>query len=290
MCARKLLGIALAHSGSFAMPRAFKMRMLFGMLLAVVLVSYAGGSSVTLTGSCPQQIVSSVQNVLVFNLTNSGNGTATNLYLYPVLSGASTFNNVVQLPVIAPGAQYSENFYLRNFSLPGSYVEYFIANYTQGAANFSTFFTCMMSVNHSAPGPIHILYVNRSNGAFDVILLNYFGTTINATMHVQVPSSFSVNSSYSNVVIGPYMQKAVSFNITLPKYTEASFPVAVDVSYESNGEHYATNAEMYFLFGGSSHNGFDLAIIAMAAVVIILMLLIIFSVLKKRASHAVQDK
>lgn len=227
-------------------------------------------------------MVNSSNNVFVFNLTNYGDGAATDLYLLPMFSGVSTFNNTLHVPVVSPGAHYSESFYLNNFSMPGSYVEYFLANYSQGAETFTTFFPCILAVNRSSRSVIRIFSINQSKGTLHVLLLNYYNGTINATVHVQVPSSFAALSPNSSVTIGPLTQKTVSFNITVPEYTSASFPIGVAVSYTDNGVHYATMAQISMVFGGPASSDLKLTTIAIAVVIAILLLLIALSILKKR--------
>jgi hypothetical protein len=260
----------------------FKTSFLLGALAAIMLSAHAGASTVTLTGSCALQIVNTAHNAFVFNITNYGNGTATDLYLTPVLSGASTLNGVVLLPVVAPEAHYSESFYLYNFSMPGSYVEYFLANYTQGAEVFSTFFPCMLDVNQSSQSLVYIVTINQSKGTLNIVLFNYYNGTINATVHVQAPSSFEVPDPNASVVVGPRTQKSISFNISMPEYASASFPISVALAYESDGVHYATIAQTSVVFGGVGASGPKLTTIATGAVIVVLLLLIVASAIKKR--------
>jgi hypothetical protein len=266
----------------------FKTSFLLGALAAIMLSAHAGASTVTLTGSCALQIVNTAHNAFVFNITNYGNGTATDLYLTPVLSGASTLNGVVLLPVVAPEAHYSESFYLYNFSMPGSYVEYFIADYTQGSSEFTTFFPCMLDVNQSSQSLVRIFAINQSRGKLNVRLLNYYGGAINAIVHVQVPSSFVVQGPNESMELGPQSQKNLSFNISTPEYTGASFPISVDVAYARSGVHYATMAQTFLVFGAAPSSSLNITIIAIAAVIAALLLLIVISAVKKRP-RAVQN-
>lgn len=262
--------------------------LLFFALFALLAVS-ARASTVTLTGSCPAQTVSPAHNVFVFNLTNSGDGAASNFYLIPELSGASTFNSFMLLPVIAPGSQYSESFYLYNFSMPGSYIEYFLANYTQDSENFSTFFQCALYVNRSSQSAVRITAINQSKGAVNVLLFNYNNMTINATVHVQAPASFALSDPNASVVMGPHDKKSLSFNVSIPKYSAAAFPIGVAVAYVSNGVHYATIAQTAISFDSvRTSSGLKFTTIIMAAVIAALLFLIVVSVVKKRGHAAEQ--
>ena len=266
----------------------FKTGFLLGVLAAILLAAHAGASTVTLTGSCTSQVTGPAHNVFVFNLTNSGDGTAANFYLTPMLSGVSTSNSAILLPVIAPGSRYSESFYLYNFSMPGSYVEYFIADYTQGSSEFTTFFPCMLDVNQSSQSLVRIFAINQSRGKLNVRLLNYYGGAINAIVHVQVPSSFVVQGPNESMELGPQSQKNLSFNISTPEYTGASFPISVDVAYARSGVHYATMAQTFLVFGAAPSSSLNITIIAIAAVIAALLLLIVISAVKKRP-RAVQN-
>jgi hypothetical protein len=259
-----------------------KTSFLLGVLAAMMLSAHAGASTVTLTGGCAPQVVDSAHNAFVFNLTNYGNGTATDLYLTPVLSGASTFNGIMLLPVVAPGAHYSESFYLYNFSMPGTYAEYFLASYTQGSEVFTTFFPCLLNVNQSSQGLVRIVTMNQSGGALSVVLFNYYNITVNTTVHVQAPPSFAVPEPNAIAAVGPRMQKSLSFNIGIPEYASASFPVSVAIAYASGGVHYATIAQTSVVFGGAGASSLKLTTISIAAVITVLLLLIAASAIKKR--------
>jgi uncharacterized membrane protein len=76
----------------------------------------------------------------------------------------------------------------------------------------------------------------------------------------------------------------MSFKVTTPAYTGASFPIAVDISYTYDGIHYAKIAESSITFGGAKTYGFSLSLLVIGAVVILLLLLIIVSVVKKRTA------
>ena len=279
---------ATAQQERQALPKKCRMSLLFGALFAVLFIASAEGSTVTLTGSCAAQTVNAANNVFVFNLTNYGNGTATDLYLAPLLSGVSTSNSVVLLPVISPGAHYSESFYLYNFSMPGSYAEYFIANYTQGTETFTTIFPCILDVNKSSRSIVQVSSINQSKGTLNVLLVNYYNGTINATVHVQAPSSFAILEPDSSFALGPLSQKRLLFNITTPEYASASFPISVAVSYTSNGVHYAAIAQTSVVFGGTGAlgaSGLQLTTIAIVAVIVILLMLIAVSAVRKHV-HA----
>src|ERR1700733_1000124 len=100
------------------------------ILPILLLLSIAGASTVTLTGSCYATIINQTNNYIQFNITNSGNGTATNLIIEPVVSGASLVNSTpITIPLVAPNGAYPQKIYLDNFTIPGSYVEQFIVKY-----------------------------------------------------------------------------------------------------------------------------------------------------------------
>ncbi len=260
---------------------------LYAAVFLAVLMATAGASTVTLTGSCSNQLLDAAHNSFTFNLTNSGNGTAMDFELVPVLSGMSSYNSMLAIPVVAPGGNYSLRFYAGNFSMPGGYAEYLLASYSQGSDVFTTFFPCLLYANQVSQSMIRVSAVNQSGGVLSVTLLNNdVHNAINATVHVQAPLSFSVPEPNSSVTVAPYSQRTLHFNVSVPQLTSASFPIGVSVSYASSGVHYATIAQTVVSFGSGSKTaaGPGIAAISIAVVVVAILLLIAASVIKRRGA------
>ncbi|MDE1868407.1 MAG: hypothetical protein KGH60_00340 [Candidatus Micrarchaeota archaeon] len=257
-------------------------------VLAVLASSTAMASTVTLRGSCaPNYLVNQTNNYIPFNITNLGNGTATNLLIVPVLQGASTPNATISIPIAGPGSSYAEKIFTSNYTVPGSYAEYFVTRYSQGTDTFVTIYPCLINIGQRAQSLLNILNINATSTLLNVSIANIATNSISMTVAAESPPTFTISSPVRNITIGPYTHTYISFNVTSPKYTSSSFPVAVSASYVQNGIHYATLGITTIRFGaasggaqpGSSVNWFGILIIA---VIIALIILIALSVLRKR--------
>lgn len=271
------------------------MRLAVFLLSVIMLLGIAGASTVTLTGSCYSKIINQTNNYIQFNLTNSGNGSATNLLLEPIIQGATPINESVSIPLVAPSGFYPERIYLTNFSSPGSYVERFVARYSQGSSTFITIFPCLVNIGQSAQSLLGITSVNRHNSDILVNISNIADYPISAQVAAYAPPEFTITPSSKNTTVNQYALTNVSFALTTPQYTNAEFPVAIAVSYTRNGVHYATLAVTTITFGSSSsvklsNLGSNILLIAIAIVIALVVILIIWSIIRnsKRRSHPVQ--
>lgn len=263
------------------------MKLPFILLALVAIIGVSSASTVTLTGTCYSNLINQTNNYMKFNLTNSGNGTATNLLLEPVISGASAINTSILIPLVAPGGIYVEKVYLSNFSTPGSYVERFIARYSQGSSNFVTIFPCLANINVNARSLLSITGINRKSNIVRVNLTNIADYPIKAQVAIYAPPAFTLNNSIQNITLKPYSLSNFSFEVATPQYTNAEFPVAISVSYLSNSLHYSTLAVTTIQFGNNTSlaqsivNGNGLLFIVGAIIFVILFLIILSIVLKR---------
>lgn len=254
------------------------------MIALIALMATAGAATVTLTGTCPSQVLDASHNVFTFNLTNSGNGTATNFYLAPVLSGMSTYNSLVTIPVVGPGSSTTFSFYTSNFSMPGGYADYLLASYSQGSQTFTTFFPCLLYVGQVTQSAVQVTSVLQSGSTLNVTLMNFNTAAINASVRVLAPPSFAVPEPNASVSLGPHQQKSLSFNVTPPALTGATFPIGVSASYSLDGLHYATISQTIAALGSVSGSsaGISAIDVALAAAIIVIVLLLAVSIVKKR--------
>jgi hypothetical protein len=261
------------------------MRFLIVILSVLMLSGIAGASTVTLTGTCYTGIINKTSNYIQFNITNSGNGTATDLLIEPLIAGASTTNTSMLLPLVAPGGMYGEKIYLSNFSVPGSYVERFITRYSQGTSQFVTIFPCIANIGQQAPSLLAIAASQKGSGTIAVNVSNIANYSIDSQVSVYAPPEFTVSPQQKNVTVAQYGVTDVSFSYTAPKYTDAEFPMAVAASYVKNGVHYASLSVIVVKFGsgGTSSAPDDwMVFAAAAAAVLIIMMLIVYSVIANR--------
>lgn len=264
------------------------MKPMFFLPALILLIGLSAASTVTLTGSCYQKIINRTSNYMVFNLTNSGNGTATNFLIFPVTDGANALNTTISIPLVAPGGAYSERIYLSNFTIPGSYVERLVARYSQGASTFSTLFPCLVQINQNTQSLLAVTNITKSknSGNLSVSISNIANYPITAQVSVYAPPDFTVANPTRNITLRQYSSTNASFAISTPQYTNSEFPIAVAVSYISGNVHYATLADTTISFGAGSTaspltgNLLIYGIVALIAVIIVLIALSV--ILKKR--------
>lgn len=259
------------------------MKILAILFSVLMLIGIAGASTVTLTGSCYSRTINQTNNYILFNITNSGNGTATNMVLEPIIQGASTANSGLSIPLVAPSGSYSEKVYLSNFSVPGSYVERFIASYSQGSSTFITIFPCLANIGQQAQSLLGITSIGRSSNKILVNISNIADYQIGAQVAAYAPPEFNISPQTKNVTIKQYSLTNASFAFTAPSYTNAEFPVAIAVSYTKNGVHYASLGVTTISFGNGQsaqllNLGGNLILVAIGVVIAIILILIILSV------------
>lgn len=248
----------------------------------------AGASTVTLTGTCYSKIINQTNNYIQFNLTNSGNGTATNLLIAPTIEGASTASSSFLIPLVVPGGTYSERIYLSNFTMPGSYVERFVTRYAQGTSTFITLFPCLVTMGRPAPSLLGIKGLNKTNRGSNITvnISSIAGSPINAQVSLFAPPDFVIENPVRNVTINGYSYALESFGVSTPQYNNAEFPIVAAVSYISDNTHYATLGITTINFGEASPLlsglGGSIVLILIIAVIIIILILLVLSVVLKR--------
>ena len=221
-------------------------------LLVAVIIGAASASTVTLTGTCYSGIISDKNNYMQFNLTNSGDGAATNLVITPVIEGAIPNNTTISIPLVKPNTTYGERIYLWNFTAQGSYVERFLVRYSQGTNIFTTVYPCLATFFQGAQSQLVITGLSRNTSRVMVNVSNVANYQINAVATVYAPSSFNVTPPERNFTVGPHQIKAVTFDVVPPAYTNAEFPVTVGISYMRSNLHYATLAITTVTFPNSA--------------------------------------
>ena len=264
------------------------MKLQLAIIFIVALLGMASASTVTLTGTCSSGIINSSNDHITFNITNSGNGTATELLLEPVIDGATVApnNSTILIPLVAPGGTYSERVYMSNFTMPGSYVERFIARYSQGSSTFETIFPCLVDMGQGAHSLLSVAPTNR-NGNVSVNITSIATYPINAIVSIYAPPEFTVSQQSKSTTVNNYGITRVYFNIKQPQISDAEFPIAVGVSYVNKSVHYSNVGITVAKFGGSSSGGLmqlggSLIIPIAAAIISIIVVLIFLSIIVNR--------
>ena len=264
------------------------MKSLVFLILLSIMVGVVGASTVTLTGTCYSGIITEPNNYIVFNLTNSGNGTATNLVITPMINVATPNNTTVTIPFVGPGVTYSEKIYLWNFTSAGSFVEQFAVRYSQGTNQFTTIFPCLADFLVGAQSLVGITNLGRTSSGVFVNFTNTAPYTVNTQATIYAPPSFLVSPLSSNSSVQPHGNVTEGFEVTPPQITDAEFPIAVGVSYVVNGVHYSTLAVTSITFAGIPASsklpqlGGTLLIISLLLAIIIIIILIVLSIIYSR--------
>lgn len=251
-----------------------------------ILVPISGASVVTLTGGCPLNIVNSTNNYITFNLTNTGNGTASDFLVGANFTGISSANQTQVIPQLEPGASYSKRFYLSPQAVKALYGSYAInlnATYVQAGSNYATVFPCIIYIGSQVGGPL-LESVSVSGDRLYVNVTNTGPQKIEAQVSAVIPPVFSVQAKTKAVTVAPDGKAGTVFNITTPNYNDASFPVIGELSYEYNGTHYAQmgSAAIVFGSGGStSGGGLSITMWALLGIIIVILILIVVSLLKR---------
>jgi len=255
-------------------------------LLVAAIIGTAGASTVTLTGTCYSGIISDKSNYIQFNLTNSGDGAATNLVITPMISGAMPNNTTVSIPLVKPNTTYGEKIYLWNFTTVGSYVELFLVSYSQGTSTFTTVYPCLATFFKGAQSQLVVTGLTKNTSKVVVNVSDTATYPITASATVYASSAFNVTPLYQNFTINPRQIKRIPFDVVPPQYTNAEFPVTIGISYIHGGVHYATLAITTVTFPNSLGFGLSLEttllIIGLLAAIIIVVALVIVSIIVNR--------
>ena len=216
-----------------------KSNALVSIAALLLTASYSFGTTVTLTGSCPLTVVNSTNNHIMFNLSNTGDGVAGGVAVFPIIKGALTYNSSEYINELLPGQSNSVLIWVSNLTTPGDYVDYFVTKYSQGEQSFITVFPCVTAMQARSQSMVQVADLNVTKGKLLATLYNAADYPVNASASLEVPPSFNVDRPVSNLTIAPQSTSEVSFNITAPQAANATFPISFAASYLHNQTHYA---------------------------------------------------
>jgi hypothetical protein len=258
-------------------------RLILPFLLAMLLAGYAGAATVTLTGTCTGQILTPSNNTIYFYLSNTGNGTATNLLIVPRLSGLSTLEQSGNVSILYPNSNVSVSFATTNFSYPGTYVGGFYLQYSQGTSIYTATFPCAYSIGNKTQSLVRVQGSHLTPARFTLSISNFASSPVNTNITVLAPPEFSISPSTINLAMPPFTIENVSFNITSPKISNSFFTLSAIISYVSGGKHYVALSNNQLDFGPPTGGSSPLfLIIATSSVVVVLIVLIAVALVKRR--------
>lgn len=255
--------------------------------VALLGITHAG--TVVLTGTCSNYVTN---NTIYFTLSNSGNDSAYNLILSPLLTNATPMNSSYSINALNPGQNVSVQVKLKNISMQGTYADVFVLAYQQGSSSFSAIFPCLLSYPRSTTSEIystaHVSAI-KGEGFINVSLFNAGRENITGNLSLIIPPTLSYisKSSYS-FKLSPYNTINMSFSVKLPQGV-ASYTGAVAVSYLLNGMHYSNMATFQIGNPASSALISTYYIVIIIGVVIIAIILILLLRSIRRKGKAVAN-
>lgn len=259
------------------------MKFIASIIAIIAIIGITGAGTVTLTGSCSQSIINSTHNYTTFFLSNSGNQTASNLTIIPRIYGASAHEPEALMPYLSPGQNQPENFYLYNFSLPGSYSDAFVVGYLQGGSTFYALFPCILNIENETHSLVGISDVNQTNNVLKFIVFNLGQSAVNVSVSTLLPPTFSSIPESTNITIDPNSKENVTFALSYPGMSGASYSVGLSASYIKNGLHYSVLYPFVIGFYNTKKTlGSSAILVAAAFVIFIIIILIIISIVKNR--------
>jgi hypothetical protein len=250
----------------------------FAIVIAFIL-PLSAASTVTLTGGCPLYLINSSRSYITFNITNTGNGTASDLQLNAVFPGIDAHNTTQIIPTVAPDTNYYKDFYLDKLIGEGSYAVNINATYVQSGSNYATVFPCIIYIGSLSGGPL-LESVSVTGHIMNVTIRNTAAQSIEAQVTAVVPPSFSVKNATKAVTIAPDGKASVTFDVVTPNYNDASFPLIGELSYEANSTHYAQMASAALVFGSpvTTTGGGGIGLVTLVLIIIIVVILVLIAV------------
>jgi hypothetical protein len=258
--------------------------------VALLGITHAG--TVVLTGTCYNYVTN---NTIHFTLSNSGNDSAYNLILSPILTNATPMNSSYSINALNPGYNVSVQVKLKNISMQGTYADVFVLAYQQGFSSFSAIFPCLLSYPKSTTSEIystaHISAI-KGEGFVNVSLFNAGRENITGNLSLILPPTLSyISKSNYPFKLSPYNTSNMSFSVKLPQGT-ASYTGAVVVSYLFGGMHYSNMAT--FQIGNPASSAliptYYIIIIVGVVIIAIILILLLRSIRKKSKAIANDTK
>ena len=261
-------------------------------LAMILLVGIASAGTVTITGICRNNLLPG--NVLNFTLLNTGNDTAQNLILSPMLSGARPQNLTYPIPYLPPNLNITTLIKVVNITRDGSFPDALILTYQQGTSTFQTIFPCIVDIGMGTSSQLYLstnTLASKGNVSINVSVVNGGAGTLDANVSEFLPPQFSPTSPISYFVnLGPYATKNLLFTAKYP-ISSASYTGAIGAQYFLDNLSYARMAPISIVASQPRDSGGpDYAIALVAAVAIIIIGLIARSSLKKKGRHHRENK
>ncbi|MDE1828315.1 MAG: hypothetical protein KGH65_04095 [Candidatus Micrarchaeota archaeon] len=261
-------------------------------MLLIMLLGTASAGTVSLTGTCQSNLMSG--NILNFTLVNSGNDTAYNLQLSPVLSGAQAENLSYPLGSLPSDQGATFLIPLTNITVKGTFIDALVATYQQGSNVFTALFPCTVNMGKSTVSAVFLsvnTFSSSGTSIMNVSALNSINTNLTVNVSALFPPSFSFITKPSYLLhLGPYGTQKVQFVVNYPT-TQASYTGAIVDHYVYKNSSYASFAPIVVSQSPpSASTGISPFLIGSIIVGIAIVLLIARSISKNKKKHDANPK
>lgn len=256
-------------------------------LLLILLTGITSAGTVSLTGTCQSNLMGG--NILNFTLINSGNDTAYNLQLSPIISGAKAENLSYPLGSLPSNQGATFLIPLTNITLQGTFIDALVATYQQGSDVFTALFPCAVNMGRSTTSAV-FLSVNTLSGKgtsiMNVSALNSINTNLTVNVSALFPTSFSFVTKSSYLLhLGPYATQKLQFVVNYPT-TQGSYTGAIVDHYNLENLSYSSFAPIVISqTQPAPSGGISLFLLAGVAVGAAILLLIARSIVKNKKKH-----
>lgn len=249
-----------------------------------MLSGVVSAGTVTITGSCKSTLLPG--NIINFTLINSGNDTAYNLLLNPVVQGAKSLNSHYAISALSPNQLTPVNVLLGNVTGRGTFVDSFVLFYQQGASTFSALFPCVIDMGTGSQSELYLsTNTVESNGVatVNVTVTNGANQDIAADVSVLFPPEFTFASPSSYLVnLGPFASKSLKFALNSPSL-QGSFTGIAIAQYQLNGTNYAGYANLLVASAvQAAKSPVNYALYAVLVIIIAIILMIVRSALRNK--------
>lgn len=260
------------------------------LITIFLLFSIASAGTVTLSGGCISS--NTLTNTTAFKILNSGNDTAVQMVITPIIQNAESINSIYTISSLGPGSNFTINVTAENITTKGTSGAYLLAAYQQGGSVFTAVFPCLMSFGAKTESQL-LLVVNSStalNGSAKVKVSVYNAGKKALTVNVSLatPTSFSYESArYQQLVAQPSATTSTTFYLTIPTSVQSSYTVGAIASYIQDNLSYANFAVTVLSSSGPSKIDLSsLMLFGTAAALAVVLALIGFSLLKGKKKQA----
>lgn len=261
-------------------------RLLLGPLLFLLLMGLASAGTVTLTGTCGKYQQSN--RTVNFTLTNSGNDTAGQLVITPLIQNAELANSSSTISALGPDSTAILNFSITGIKERGTSIAFFSVAYQQSTSIFTAVFPCLIALGSATTSQIilgeNTTITGKGNATVKLRVINAALTQIDANVSLILPLAFTyLSSKYIPLSLAPGQSANVTFLLGFPQGGASSYSAAATARYsQGNLSHASLVSFVINTAPPASISLGSLVIYFIALVLFIVVLLIALSLVRRR--------